>query len=302
MAFIKATRRRAFLKLALSGPSGSGKTTSALRLAKGLTDKSIAFIDTENKSASLYAGQTMEDARTGQPYAIAFDVDDIAPGSSAEKFLAAIQGAKDAGYEVLVIDSFSHVWESVLAFKAKMDEAGGNSYTNWNAAGKKFAGVVDLIRSIDMHVIVCMRSKMEYVLETNEKGKQAPRKVGLAPIVRDGTEYDFSTMFEIDMRNLATDSKGRLKHITGGEAVLLTEAIGGKLRAWMDEGEEPLPLAESWTPDTKAQANAAAQAHVAAGGSIEQVTAIKNLGLSPTETIKEIQKMTDHFQNKESAK
>ena len=295
MAFIKATRRRAFLKLALSGPSGSGKTTSALRLARGLTDGAIAFIDTENKSASLYAGQTMEDARTGQPYKISFDVDDIPAASTAEKFLAAIQGAKDAGYEVLIIDSFSHVWEAVLSFKAKMDEAGGNSYTNWNVAGKKFAGVVDLIRGIDMHVIVCMRSKMEYVLETNEKGKQAPRKVGLAPIVRDGTEYDFSTMFEINMQNQAVDSKGRLKHITGGEAILLTEAIGGKLRDWMNEGEAPLPPPEIWDADNKERANTAVKAYVAAGGKAEDIGPIKAKGLSPSETIKEIETMTTNL-------
>ena len=52
--FQKATRKQAKLKLAVTGPSGSGKTYSALMLAKGIGGK-IALIDTENKSASLYA-------------------------------------------------------------------------------------------------------------------------------------------------------------------------------------------------------------------------------------------------------
>jgi DNA polymerase III delta prime subunit len=292
MAFIKATRRRAFLKLALSGPSGSGKTMSALRLARGLTDGQIALIDTENKSSSLYAGQKMTDDRTGEVYQLAFDVDDLPPPYASDQFINSIKAAKAAGYEVLVIDSFSHVWEAVLKFKAVMDEAGGNSYTNWNAAGKKFSEVLDLVRSIDMHIICCMRSKMEYVLETNEKGKQAPRKVGLAPICRDGTEYEFSTMFEIDMQNQAKDSKGRLKHITGGEALLLTESVGQKLRDWINEGEAPLPAPEAWTADKKAEANAAVAAYMAAGGKQEDITAIKAKGLSPTETIDSIKSMT----------
>lgn len=301
MAFQKATRRKAYLKVALMGPSGSGKTTSALRLARGLTAGPIAFIDTENKSASLYAGMPMTDTRTGAEYQMAFDVDDIPANSQAEKFLASINDAKTAGYEVLIIDSFSHVWESVLAFKAIMDSAGGNSYTNWQAAGKKFQAVIDLIRSVDMHIIVCMRSKMDYVLETNEKGKQAPRKVGLAPIVRDGTEYEFSTMFDIDMQNMAKDSKGRLKHITGGEPILLTEEIGAKLRDWINEGEEPLPPPEMWDADKKTQANAASAAYVAAGGKVEDVAAVKNKMLSPTETIKEIRTMTENLK-KETTK
>ena len=292
MAFIKATRRRAFLKLALSGPSGSGKTMSALRLARGLTDGQIALIDTENKSSSLYAGQKMTDDRTGEVYQLAFDVDDLPPPYASDQFINSIKAAKAAGYEVLVIDSFSHVWEAVLKFKAVMDEAGGNSYTNWNAAGKKFSEVLDLVRSIDMHIICCMRSKMEYVLETNEKGKQAPRKVGLAPICRDGTEYEFSTMFEIDMQNQAKDSKGRLKHITGGEALLLTESVGQKLRDWINEGEAPLPAPEAWTADKKAEANAAVAAYMAAGGKQEEITAIKAKGLSPTETIDSIKSMS----------
>ena len=130
------------------------------------------------------------------------------------------------------------------------------------------------------------------MLETNEKGKQAPRKVGLAPICRDGTEYEFSTMFEIDMQNQAKDSKGRLKHITGGEALLLTESVGQKLRDWINEGEAPLPAPEAWTADKKAEANAAVAAYMAAGGKQEDITAIKAKGLSPTETIDSIKSMT----------
>ena len=55
-SFVKAERKKAFIKLAITGISGSGKTYSSLRLARGLVGEHgrIAFIDTENGSATLY--------------------------------------------------------------------------------------------------------------------------------------------------------------------------------------------------------------------------------------------------------
>ena len=58
--FEKAARRKVAPKLAIQGVSGAGKTYSALRFARGYVGKNgrIAFIDTENGSASLYADLT----------------------------------------------------------------------------------------------------------------------------------------------------------------------------------------------------------------------------------------------------
>jgi DNA polymerase III delta prime subunit len=287
--FSKATRRKAFLKIALAGPSGSGKTKSALRLARGLTDGRIAFLDTENKSASLFANEQQVDDRTGAEYATEFDVCDVPPPYQAERFIEVITGAKSAGYEVLVIDSFSHVWEAVLAFKQNMDNAGGNSYTNWNAAGKKFSGVLDLIRSVDMHVIVCMRSKMEYVLEENDKGKKVPRKIGLAPVVRDGTEYEFSTMFEIDMQHIARDTKGRLQKVIGDEPLMLTESVGAKLRDWINEGEPPLPPPEVWTEGAMEAAKSLVALILQRGGTQSAIDSVRSARLPPSKTLEELQ-------------
>ena len=53
MAFRKAERRQAKLRLGLIGPSGSGKTYGALLIAQGLGGK-IALIGSENGSSELY--------------------------------------------------------------------------------------------------------------------------------------------------------------------------------------------------------------------------------------------------------
>ena len=39
-----------------------------------------------------------------------------------------------------------------------------------------------------------MRTKQDYVLEADERGKQKPVKIGMNPIQRDGFEYEFDVV------------------------------------------------------------------------------------------------------------
>lgn len=279
MAFIKAVRARAKLKVAIIGPTGSGKTKGALRLARGLSNNGlIAVIDTENRSASLYAGETVLDARDNKPYIIDFVVDDIMAPFTAEKFVESFKAAVEAGAQTIIIDSFSHVWEAVLSYKEKMDSLGGNSYTNWNDAGRKFKNVVDIVRQANVHCIVCMRSKMDYVLEPDSRGKMVPKKVGLAPMVRDGTEYEFSNLFEVDAHHMTRDTKGRFPLILGEEPFMMTEETGAKLAAWLDSGAE-VPVENVWTDETKNQARELVKQIVALSSDFKtEIETAKQLG------------------------
>ena len=118
--FKKAERKRVYLKIGMMGPSGAGKSYSALQLAKGLSPGGkICAIDTENGSLSLYSD--IAD----------FDVCDLAAPFSPKKYIDAINGAAEAGYEVMVIDSQTHAWKYILEAKEALDRQGGNSYTNW---------------------------------------------------------------------------------------------------------------------------------------------------------------------------
>jgi len=229
--FKKATKQQAKLKLSITGPSGSGKTYSALRLAKGLTTGGrVAFIDTENQSASLYSGR------------FDFDVAPIAPPFTDDKFIEAIRSAEGAKYDVLIIDSSSHFWEGILEYKLKLDTRGGNSYTNWADAGRKFKGILDAVLQSDLHVICCLRSKMDYVLETNAQGKSAPKKVGLAPVMRDGIEYEFTAVFDVDMAHNCQTSKDRTG-LFGTNIFQITEDTGSRLLTWMADGAAVVAVA-----------------------------------------------------------
>jgi len=223
--FQKAQRQRVKLKLAITGPAGSGKTTAALKLARGLTNHGrIAVIDTENRSASLYADL------------FEFDVLDLEPPFEDRKFSEGIQAAVDAGYDVVIIDSGSHFWEAVLDYKDKLDRRGGNSFTNWSEATRRFRGVLEAVLQSPVHVVVCLRSKMDHVLEKDEKsGRQVVKKVGMAPVMRDGVEYEFTVVLDLDMSHQAVSSKDRTR-LFDGRIFEITEATGRSLRDWLDGG------------------------------------------------------------------
>lgn len=223
--FKKASKSKSLAKIALTGPSGSGKTYSALLLAKGLGGIT-GVVDSENNSASLY-----EDRFTNWEYLTL----PINPPYTAQKYLKAIEVAIQEGIEILIIDSLSHVWAAeggLLQQKEALDSRGGNSYTNWASITKLYEELKSKILHSPIHIICTLRSKQEYVLEENKKGKQAPRKVGLAPIMRDGMEYEFTTVFDIGMDHQFMVSKDRTG-LFDGVVATITESTGREIRDWL---------------------------------------------------------------------
>jgi hypothetical protein len=231
--FKKATRKQSKLKLALTGPSGSGKTMSALRLATGIVGPNgkIAVIDTENGSASLYANS------------FNFDVCEVHPPYTVEAYQKAVDAAETAAYDVIIIDSISHQWAGeggLLELKEQMDARGNggskNGFANWGAITKKHEAFKSTLLHSPAHIITTMRSKQEYVLQ-DLNGKQVPKKVGLAPIQRDGLEYEMTVVFDIAMNHEAEASKDRT-NLFNGKFFQVTEEIGRQLKEWLDSGEK----------------------------------------------------------------
>jgi hypothetical protein len=228
MEFKKAERKKAWLKLAYTGPSGSGKTYSALLVAKGMGGR-IAVVDTENESAQLYAGL---------PEMPEFDHLSIDPPYTIEKYTAAIKLALDQGYENLIIDSLSHAWAGeggLLDQKEALDARGGkgekNKFANWGAITKQQEHFKAWLLKADIHLQVTMRSKQDYVLTEGNK----PVKVGLAPVQREGMEYEFTTVFDLAMNHSAQASKDRTG-LFDSKVFVPSEETGKALIAWLNGG------------------------------------------------------------------
>jgi hypothetical protein len=227
--FRPARRAQARLRLALSGPSNSGKTHSALLLAKGLNDR-VAVIDTERNSASLYA-----DVAT-------FDTLALDPPFTPQRYIDAVKAAEAHGYGTVIIDSLSHAWAGeggVLALhdRAMRNDSRANSFSAWRDVTPKHNALVDAILGSRCHIIATMRTKVAYDVVQDERGKSKPVKIGLAPIQREGMEYEFTTVLDLDAHShCAIASKDRTRLFAAGEPVLLDVSHGAALLAWLNAG------------------------------------------------------------------
>lgn len=238
MAFQKVTREKSKLRLALAGPSGAGKTLSALLLAYGITEdwSKIALIDTEHGRARFYANRS--DFGTGE-----FLYQEMTAPYSPEKYIDMVkEGAEAVGEDgVVIVDSFSHAWNNsggVLEIKEKIE--GGNnkkSFSAWAEAGKIQNNLVNSILSVNCHTIVTMRTKMAYAIEQNENGKNVPVKLGLEPVQRENTEYEFDIVLNIARNHIASASKDTTFLDTWSGVI--TSGLGKSLKEWLDNGVEP---------------------------------------------------------------
>jgi len=221
--FKKAKRERVKMKLAITGPSGSGKSFSALKIARGLVGKEgrIAALDTENEKLSLY--DTVTD----------FDVLAMHDPFTIDKFSKVVELATENKYDALIIDSASHAWVQLLKEKELLDTSGkGNSYTNWSTITKKHDDFINLILQSKINLIVTMRSKQDYSIEKNDKGKTQITKVGLAPVQRDGMEYEFITVFDMNMNHSCSVSKDSTA-LFDGSIFVPDETTGEKIAEWL---------------------------------------------------------------------
>lgn len=230
LEFKKAEKRKVWLKVALVGPSGSGKTYSSLLMASGIGGK-IALIDTENNSAALYSDL------------FNFDTLSITPPYTVPKYLEAMDVAINDGYDILIVDSLSHAWAGeggLLSKKEAMDARGGNSFANWAKITPEQEKLVSKILNVSIHLISTIRAKQAYVIEENEKGKSAPKKVGLAPVQREGVEYEFSTVLDLDIQHNAKASKDRTGLFRTDEIFQITKETGKKLVEWLSAAKPSL--------------------------------------------------------------
>lgn len=245
MLFTPVTREQAKLRMALSGVSGGGKTLGALYIAYGITRdwSRVALIDTERGRGRHYATRTDDHLpyATGTFLYAGFD-----PPYSPERYIELVsQGAQAVGSDgVVIIDSLSHGWNEeggVLDIKdqiAKSGRPGINDYTAWNEAGKHQRTLVNALFSSNCHTIVTLRTKMEYTLEMNDRGRQQPVKLGLKPIQRDETEYEFDIVLNIARNHVATCAKDVTFLDSWNEPI--TPELGRLLIEWLRQGEEPV--------------------------------------------------------------
>ena len=241
----RATKRRAKLRLGMSGPAGSGKTYSALLIAGGLGGR-IGMIDTEHGSGDLYADLLPE----------GYDVLQLTPPYSPARYIEAIHALEDAGVQTIIIDSLSHAWTGEggsLDRQGKIADKSGNSWQAWRQVTPEHNALVEALLQSRCHIIATMRAKTEYVQEKDDRtGKSVVRKVGLAPVMRDGIEYEFTTFFELDVHHMAFAGKDRTR-LFDGTIFKPDMETGHQLLAWLDSGVDA-PVKRAMSEEQRVEA------------------------------------------------
>jgi hypothetical protein len=232
--FTKAEKKKQKLRLALTGPSGSGKTYSALTMAFGIfgKDAKVCVIDTEHGSAELYSDKFPE-----------YYVSQFSPPYAPDAYIKRIKEAEAFGADVIIIDSISHEWNGQGGCLEMVDtvtnaSSSKNSYTSWKNVTPKHQAFIDAILASKCHIIATMRAKQEYAL-VEKNGKKMPEKIGLAPIQREGMDYEFTLVFDLPGGGnfMASSSKDRTGFFSG-KIFPIDETLCSGILGWLNSGQE----------------------------------------------------------------
>jgi hypothetical protein len=227
--FARAVKSASRLRLALCGPTGAGKTFSSLAIAVELGQR-VAVIDTERGSAAKYADR------------FAFDVLEL-EHHSPDDYREAIAAAAGEGYDVLVIDSLSHAWMgkggALEMVDAEAARSKNNSFGAWRNVTPKHVRLLDAITAAPMHVLATMRTKTEWLQEEVD-GKKRIRKIGTVPIQREGIEFEFDVVGDMEPENnRLTITKTRCVELSGCVFEHPGRELAATLKQWLAGTETP---------------------------------------------------------------
>jgi len=248
-----AERKKVKLRLSIASPTGFGKTIGALILAKGMGYDwpQIAVIDTENKSASLYADHTLPNGY----YIGKFQVIEMQPPYTPESYSQAIKICEDAGIEVIIIDSVTHVWTGQGGLIESNNSLGSNTFQNWAKTTPRYQKWLGSILNSKCHVITTNRKKQAYSLVEDGNGKKKVEKQGMEDQIRDGYDYEMTVAFEIiNDKHLAHASKDRSSLFMDSPEFVIDESVGAKIKAWCEQGIEPPPPVKPTLTEPQLQA------------------------------------------------
>jgi hypothetical protein len=244
--FAPAKRENINVFVGLAGGTGSGKTKSALRLARGLVGPTgrIAAGDTEGRRMSYYATQEK------------FDVTDIDPPFTSDRFRTLAEDAETNDYDCLIIDSMSHEWAGdggVLEWHDKeLDKFAGDdekardkqNMRAWIKPKSAHKAMVNSFLQRRIPIIFCFRAE-ERVKPISGGGVQ---QLGWQPIGDQRFMFELTTLITLSNANPGVvDYKlprkiheDHLGYFPDGG--LITEKAGEYLAAWAKGAPDRITL------------------------------------------------------------
>lgn len=243
--FVKAERQQRPLKMCMQGVTGVGKTFNALRLASAICRRldippKIAVLDTENMSSTHYTDE------------FSFDVIKGLKTWSPLNCIEVINDAQRLGYSFIIIDSLSLFWSGKGGTLEMADEAAAkmrakNTFAAWKDVSPIQNQMLETITGSNIHLIATLRTKMRHEIEQDDKGKNQVRKMGMAPIQREGIEYEFDIILDLDLDHSALVTKSRMRSLADRHIKQIDDDIGFEIADWLKGGKpaDDVPKSES---------------------------------------------------------
>lgn len=241
-----AEKFRQFAHVCIWGTEKTGKTHTALTFATALAgeDGRVGVISSEHGSSRLLAHRfpheiidlTEANRNNGKPVPNAF-----APGRYEE----ALKMFVDAGYKAIVVDSLSHAWAGQGGLLEVVGKFNNTFSDGWGAATPAYNHLIDTILSTRCHIIITLRAKDDYQMEeyikSNGTKGQAPKNVGLAPVMRKGFGYEMQLIIRMDDLTAHIQASGIEDYIPRGTTI---EKPGPELAYKLLDALDGVPLPE----------------------------------------------------------
>ena len=256
--FETAKRLQCKASIMIESLTGMGKSGLALLLGFYLAggDWTKVFdIDTENKSANLFAGIPFSNGSPVGPFKVGQLTDDI--GYKPSYFLAYREAAIKMGALVVIEDSISHAWQyrgGVLDIVNEAKDRTKNKNDKYAAWGDEAVinekqNLLNLVRTPEVHVITTVRVKEKFDYADVE-GKQKLVSIGEQQIQQADLKYEPDLVLHMVRPGSATQPpraeviKSRYTILTKGEEYDFTPELCLAIKAYLEEGADPNVLLE----------------------------------------------------------
>jgi hypothetical protein len=120
-----------------------------------------------------------------------------------------------------------------------------DAFAAWREVTPIHHALVDAMVQSRLHLIATLRTKTESVVETKD-GKTPPRKIGFAPIQREGFEYEYDMAADLDHEHTLIVHKSRCPALAGGVFPNPGKDVADILLAWLHG--TPVPTSQSLAP------------------------------------------------------
>ncbi|MEK9737012.1 MAG: AAA family ATPase [Candidatus Nanopelagicales bacterium] len=201
--FTPLENTKPYLKLAAEGFAGSGKTYTLAQLAIGLhrhigSTKPICVFDTERAAKFL------------RPLFAAAEIEVLHKESRSLADLKRVFGFGETGqFDILFIDSISHVWEDFLAAYQARKNRKRLEFQDWGVIKPTLKlEFSDPYVNSPLHILMTGRAGYEYANEVNqETGKREIYKSGIKMKVEGETAYESDVLLLMERFEKVLDER-----------------------------------------------------------------------------------------------